>query len=804
MIIKERLFKKYSFLSFNEFRNTDSRSVIILSVLSLLFFHSILFKPNHIIYSDYSDIIAQHISWKSLINGIGQFSLWDPYTFSGSPAFANPQSMFVYPLNFLFHLLPIEQAFGYTLLLHVFLSGLFMFFWMRCLKLSREAALITSSIYMLNTTFILKIHAGWISMYPVIMMIPLFFNLLEKIISNKQFKYTLYMGLAFGLAFYTANYQLLLYTICSLFLYLLLRVWFFTNLHLDGVYKDDNCQTLDKQAKRYLILNIKFLWSVLIGIMLASYQIFPVYELTGFSTRDLMSSEYYSLSTLKWKSFLTILSPEIFGSLKNNVYSGNELWENCFFVGIAGIYFFGISLFYKRKREIYLFLTLTSLVFLYAMSPSVQKFFFYFLPFFKYFMQPERVIPLFIFFFITIAGYGLEHFLKQEDKNKNTAFIILIYLFAAVLVSFNLPPVKALFPEHVFTVSFLPVAFLFILYNVIYHINSKRGSNSSILKITLFVLVVSELFFYGVKYIDVRKTNKVFTATGTTEYLKNDSSVYRVLAASRTTIPYGQAGYYKIQIVNGYNPLNLSRYIEFTDIISGKTSTLSPKWLDFAEIRNMTLLDFLNVKYIVTNKPVNNVPALKLIYLENAEIFRFYTGMEMVPLYLYKNMNSLPRAYIVNHVKTVEGTSRDVKKALVKLDPYTTAIIEKPVPVQFKELAFSGGILSGDTKEVKIVSYGNDKIELKTSLNQKGFLVFSDPYYPGWEIWDNGKLIDIYRTNYAFRGAFLGVGNHNLTFKFNPKSYKKGAAISLVSGILVFILLISPNIFTARRRNIAS
>ncbi len=209
----------------------------------------------------------------------------------------------------------------------------------------------------------------------------------------------------------------------------------------------------------------------------------------------------------------------------------------------------------------------------------------------------------------------------------------------------------------------------------------------------------------------------------------------------------------------------------------------------------MPLLDFLNVKYIVTNKPINDRHTLKLIYHENAEVLNFYAGIEKVSLYLYKNMNSLPRAYIVNNVKTIDGSSKNVKKALEKLNPYITAIIEKPVPPQFKELAFTGDILNENEKEVfikkvEIDSYGNDEIKLKTSLDQKGFMVFSDLYYPGWELWDNGKRVDIFRTNYSFRGVFLDRGNHDLLFKFNPKPYTRGAIVSLISGILVFILLL--------------
>ena len=80
---------------------------------------------------------------------------------SGAPLAANLQTGAFYPLNFLYLLLPTEYAMGYTAVLHVILAGLFMYAYLRTMKLSPLAALIGALAFEMNGFLIAR--AGFLS-----------------------------------------------------------------------------------------------------------------------------------------------------------------------------------------------------------------------------------------------------------------------------------------------------------------------------------------------------------------------------------------------------------------------------------------------------------------------------------------------------------------------------------------------------------------------------------------------------------------------------------------------------------------
>jgi uncharacterized membrane protein YfhO len=60
-------------------------------------------------------------------------------------------------------------------------------------------------------------------------------------------------------------------------------------------------------------------------------------------------------------------------------------------------------------------------------------------------------------------------------------------------------------------------------------------------------------------------------------------------------------------------------------------------------------------------------------------------------------------------------------------------------------------------------------------------LVLTDVWYPGWTCTVNGESATIYRANFLFRAVFVPSGNNRVEFKFQPLSYERGKAISLIA-----------------------
>ena len=75
-------------------------------------------------------------------------------------------------------------------------------------------------------------------------------------------------------------------------------------------------------------------------------------------------------------------------------------------------------------------------------------------------------------------------------------------------------------------------------------------------------------------------------------------------------------------------------------------------------------------------------------------------------------------------------------------------------------------------------------------MQENGFLVFSDTFYPGWKAYVDKRITKIYKTDGVLKGIYIPKGIHEIKFLFMPTSFLIGLIISTLTFILLIALLV--------------
>jgi uncharacterized membrane protein YfhO len=72
-------------------------------------------------------------------------------------------------------------------------------------------------------------------------------------------------------------------------------------------------------------------------------------------------------------------------------------------------------------------------------------------------------------------------------------------------------------------------------------------------------------------------------------------------------------------------------------------------------------------------------------------------------------------------------------------------------------------------------------VTIEARTEEPGILVLADTHYPGWIVEIDGEPAETLPANYLFRSVALPPGSHRVTFRYEPRSFRIGAAISLAA-----------------------
>ena len=304
-----------------------------------------------------------------------------------------------------------------------------------------------------------------------------------------------------------------------------------------------------------------------------------------------------------------------------------------------------------------------------------------------------------------------------------------------------------LFNKGIILALVLSISF-FLLYYYFY----KNKILESLFSYGIIGLVVLDLGVLNNEFVNVKpkkNMNDIFQKNSIINHLVADTSNFRIFPAD--DISSNKYSYWNIESIGGYRPIKLRLYQDL---------------MDAGGFNRSHILDMLNVKYVLTNKRINNPDFIPLKGLEG----------------IYENKKVLPKTWIVGKIKSVKSQKESLMETLLRgFDPSDAAVVLDSGKIDIP-MDVNGKSYIKNKKE--------NKIEIYCKSKTGGLLVLSEIYYqPGWKAFVNGIETEIYQTNHILRSVQIPPGNSEVVFKYDSLKWEKTRMLSRVSLLIVLGLI---------------
>ncbi len=690
-----------------------------------------------------TDPVRQQYPWKKLtidVEKTFQLPLWNPYNFSGTPHLANFQSAALSPFNLLFFFLPFSLSWSLIIFIQPLIAAFTMFLFLDNLKLNRKASLFGAVVFSFCGFSISWMQ--WGNILATSAWLPLIFLSIDKLFKEdlSKFKWMIVLLLSLSFAFFAGHLQIFFYLFVTAIIYLVFR-WL------------DNGRKL-----KSLLLPIL----AIIGfVVVSAVQWIPTLQFIALSAR---SSDLPSWTDKGWfipfQNLVQFIAPDFFGNPATLNYYG--IWNYGEFIGYIGVIsliFVFFAILYKREKHVYFFVSLLLVSLLFSLPNFISAFPFKLsIPFLST-SQPTRLIFIIDVCLSILSAFGLDLFHKEKKHKKIliTLFVFLL-LFAGLWVfvivqGFNLTTLENIavakrnlvFPTILFLISILLIMF--------YSFREKLKLGNKIIESLPFIFIIFltfDLFRFGWKFLPFTDVKYLFPNTKVISFIQKNIGNFRVMEQDSRILPPNFSIVYKIQSVDGYDPLYLQTYGELMAAIGRDNPNISSPFgfnrIINSNSYNSPFFDLMGVRYVLSLIDIDAVGFKKV----------FQEGETRV----YINEEVFDRTFFVQKIINVDHN----QKAIDLL--FENRLLLKNIAVisNFDKNISDKDLSIGTSK---IDKYSENRVEISTSNIGDGFLILTDSFYPTWKVKIDGIETKIYRTDYNFRGILVPKGEHKIVFYDN-------------------------------------
>ncbi len=797
----------------------------------------------------------------------GMLPLWNPYVLGGYPLTYNTQAGLFYPLSLFYYLLSPATAVDLTIFAQLLLGGLFMFAYLRQVRLRALAVWAGTAVFLFNGMMVVWLE--WQVVHAAVIWLPLYLLCVERIHVKltqepeniwRAMPETAVAAAAFAMPWLGGHWNWALYSSMTAVLY--------------TVYVALRIPHAAFRTPQFLPL--------FLGIGLSLIQVLPAFNYLRQGHRTPFSfAESLSLGLKEWA--VVALVPDFFGNpIHANWWGRTNYNEVAFYAGLLPLFLAALALVLRWRQGLTRFYAIWGgMGLLWALGTPLYGLL-YVLPVFNG-LWPSRAMPVYLFALAVLSAIGLDA-LPAEQVNgrrvRQTA-VALTLLLPAIVAAYLLhyrPSLAALRPDLLWFGLSLLVSFA-----LLWLATTIRNPKSVIFPGFVFWLAL-DLYWLGHDYNPVGDVVDLYPLTETAVFLQADPEPFRI-----TTLPQGiayppnTALVHRLPNLSGYEPAILQNMVDYLAAAEGSSAIRSERKLMPLHGLDSPLLGALNVKYVVTitdwyqevstlavaqefieewvtlagetavtqplsvpdaglhrldlpfqfSDRVDGAVIVRIFFADGGQelanarwqagetltdgwaSFYFgafpsewgrdflftvaYEGTGTVALgyaaegfafrsyYLprpqlvheagktrvYLNEGYFPRAYVVGRALPAANAAEALALAQTA-DLRDEVVLEagnKPPPMW--ETAVSSA------SRVTLTAYSPNRITLHVDLDDAGFVVLADTYYPGWQAVVDGQATPLYRANSIVRALYIPAGQHTVVLTFLPLDFVLGAAVAL-------------------------
>jgi hypothetical protein len=241
---------------------------------------------------------------------------------------------------------------------------------------------------------------------------------------------------------------------------------------------------------------------------------------------------------------------------------------------------------------------------------------------------------------------------------------------------------------------------------------------------------------------------------------------FRIVGNGAVMFPNASA-VYGYEDVRAHDPMTNARYINFLSlVINYDAANYFAEWNEWEN----PVLDFLNVRYILTTKHGELPPRFRLVYDgDDGRIF--------------ENPDVVPRFFAVRNV-LLEFRDDVFDANLQKLRDWSQTVFLDKLELEterqrddfFNPRPPDAPMAVATIEEATPTSY-----RLHVKAPRYTLIASSVPWWPGWKIERNGARIEPIRVHNAFLGFAVPPGEVDVRVWYDPSSFRYGAIAALAT-----------------------